>query len=403
MWDAYQVFVASALDLGAARERVISAIDNWHRGREEHRTMLKAVGYEQLGATLERDFQELINRELVAPADIVVAFFDSRIGNGTREEIRHTIVNGKARHVLAYCRTGRLQPARVQESLGGGRRGWLGSFTDLGELVRCLERDLTRKVLELRASSHAYSRLRGGVAEVYRHVPFPLARLLVQKMLRGVSDDVDRSARELSSLFAGISWADCTGLDSYRAHVHGLLDREQRRRTRVLAVCGEKGLESYAEADHYFRRFYDFARSWAPQCRVFRVFIERPQGRRNLAATARVKSDHARAPGVQPLTLKRSMRKAIDRRCPGVCATLDDGFGLLAFVPGRRGATTSVVIHSGVRQRLTFARVEAAAVVEPLLELAYELYAASEEFGQPELRRQIEATFLEARQRVARR
>ncbi len=402
MWDAYQVFVASALDLKTHRRKVIETIDGWHREQEEHRTLLKATYFEQLGPTLASDFQAEINRNLAAPADILVAFFDSRIGNGTIDEINQIIINGKARYALVYCRTDQVESAKVLESIGEGTRGWLGYFTDEDDLAAQLKEHLTKRVLKLRDSAHAYSRLRRGTTQIFKHAPFPLARFLVHHMLCEVARQVDCVSGQLGSLFAGICTADYTGLDNYIRYVHRVLDAESGQKTIVLAVCGEKGLRNYRQANQYFGRFYSYARPWAPRIRVFRVFVERPRRAKYLSVTKKVKKDHESAPGVVPLTLERKTRSEIEKAkfCPpGICENLDEGFGLLTFVRFKRGAKTSVVIHSGVREGLTFADLTERTAVAPLLELTRELYENSLEYGDHQA--ELEPAFERAKRAMA--
>lgn len=103
-----QVFIASPSDTGASRDAIERALTRWNSSRaESSQVVILPRRYEtsavpELGA----DGQDVINRQLVSSADIVIAVFANRLGSatqrdisGTVEEIKEADVAGKKVHV----------------------------------------------------------------------------------------------------------------------------------------------------------------------------------------------------------------------------------------------------------------------------------------------------------------
>lgn len=106
--SAITVLIASPSDTGEAREKVRDEVFQWTLNTGLRRGVVALPWlYERNAVPLSGDRpQALINNQAVNDADVVVAFFNSRLGSdtgmdvsGTAEEIRHAQERGRPVHV----------------------------------------------------------------------------------------------------------------------------------------------------------------------------------------------------------------------------------------------------------------------------------------------------------------
>lgn len=155
------VVIASPGDAAEERATVRDALADWNisRGRREGVSLLPWLWERHVVPRMGDRPQALINSQVVDQADIVVAFFDSKLGSatgvdvsGTAEEINRGIDMGKPVHV--YFSEEDLPRDVDEEQLAALRafqkelqeRGVLGSYSDSKDLaaqvVRAVEADL---------------------------------------------------------------------------------------------------------------------------------------------------------------------------------------------------------------------------------------------------------------------
>lgn len=181
------VLIASPSDTAVERIAVSEALADWNvmRGRRQ--------GAALLGWRYERHAvprvggrpQELINEQAVIQSDVVVAFFDSRLGtdtgidvSGTAEEINKAADAGKPVHVY-FSREDLPRDADTQQiealrtfQKGLQDRALLGYYTSPADLadqvVRALEHDMEAEGWAEEAESNARSKI-GGAALRWEH------------------------------------------------------------------------------------------------------------------------------------------------------------------------------------------------------------------------------------------
>lgn len=158
------ILVASPTDAAEERGTVRDALVDWNisRGRREHVALLPWLWERSAVAVLGDRPQALINRQAVDHADVVVAFFDSKLGSptemdvsGTAEEIARAQELGKPVHVYFSNEplprdVDRDQLAALdsfKKDLQG--KGILGDYEDprdlAGQVVRAIEHDIDRR------------------------------------------------------------------------------------------------------------------------------------------------------------------------------------------------------------------------------------------------------------------
>ena len=155
------VLVASPGDAIEERAAVREALVDWNvtRGRREHVALIPWLFERHAVAKVGKRPQAIINAQAVDQADVVVAFFDSRLGtetgvdvSGTAEEINRAVDLGKSVHV--YFSEEPLPRDVDDEQLKAlrafqaelERRGLMGRYVDpadlVGQVVRAIESDI---------------------------------------------------------------------------------------------------------------------------------------------------------------------------------------------------------------------------------------------------------------------
>lgn len=155
------VLVASPGDAADERAAVSQALLDWNitRGRREGVALLPWLWEKHSVARVGDRPQAVINAQAVDRADVVVAFFDSRLGtstgvdvSGTAEEINRAVHMGKPVHVYFSDEPlprdvdpTQLEALRDFEA-GLQSRGLLGRYGDpsdlVGQVVRAIEADI---------------------------------------------------------------------------------------------------------------------------------------------------------------------------------------------------------------------------------------------------------------------
>lgn len=155
------VVIASPGDAVEERAVVRDRLNDWNvdRGRREKVALLPWLWERHAVPSLGDRPQALINAQAVDQADVVVAFFDSRLGtstgvdvSGTAEEINRAVELGKPVHVYF---SGEDLPRDVDpdqlKALAAfkaelGAKGLLGDYMDssdlAGQVVRAIEADI---------------------------------------------------------------------------------------------------------------------------------------------------------------------------------------------------------------------------------------------------------------------
>lgn len=161
---AIKVMIASPSDVSAERQIVREVIHEWNSVHAEGRgQVLLAVGWESHASPEMGDRpQEIINRQLLRDADMLVAVFWTRLGtptgyapSGTVEEIEFHV--GSNRPALLYFSTASAPPDRLDipqlEALRSFRescrqRGLVETYSDLGEFRVKVARQLVQVVFQ---------------------------------------------------------------------------------------------------------------------------------------------------------------------------------------------------------------------------------------------------------------
>jgi hypothetical protein len=180
------VLIASPGDAVEERAAVREALVDWNitRGRRERVALLPWLFERHAVAKVGDRPQAIINAQAVDKADVVVAFFDSRLGtatevdvSGTAEEINRAADLGKSVHVyfseepLPRDVDGeQLQALRAFQA-EMEQRGLMGRYADpadlVGQVVRAIELDIEDAGW---ADPSAPSTAEAGADLVWRHV-----------------------------------------------------------------------------------------------------------------------------------------------------------------------------------------------------------------------------------------
>lgn len=155
------VLVASPGDAADERAAVSDGLLDWNitRGRREQVALLPWLWEKHAVPRVGGRPQAIVNAQAVDQADVVVAFFDSRLGtstgvdvSGTAEEINRAVDMGKPVHV--YFSDEPLSRDVDEEQLralrefqeGLQERGILGRYSDpsdlVGQVIRAIEADI---------------------------------------------------------------------------------------------------------------------------------------------------------------------------------------------------------------------------------------------------------------------
>jgi hypothetical protein len=155
----YEVMIASPSDLTEEREAAREAIADWNslHGRER-KTMLHPTGWEKDVSPEMGDPQLIINKRLLAAADMLLVFFWTKLGtateraeSGTVEEVKEAVAAGKEVMVYFSDRPADIssidpkQLIRLNKYKEEFRKlGVYGTFRSPEELKNRLAADLTR-------------------------------------------------------------------------------------------------------------------------------------------------------------------------------------------------------------------------------------------------------------------
>jgi hypothetical protein len=168
----HRVFIASPSDVRPSREEARHIIHLWNeRNWERERVMLVPLLWENMTPELGSRPQEIINRNLLALATILVCIFWSRIGtptgrakSGTLEEIKRFLKKSEAgKAAMVFFSTEPLphdhdryqwrELQRFKRLIKA--RGVIGEYKSFADLQDKLLRGLTDKVSELKRSDRS--------------------------------------------------------------------------------------------------------------------------------------------------------------------------------------------------------------------------------------------------------
>jgi hypothetical protein len=102
---AYRVFIASPDDCDAESEAAYHSVFEWNARYTltTRRAMIPTRWTHQMIPMAGGDPQDLINEELLAGSDLLVAILKGQLGTrGTEREVRYFMENGKARRVMLF-------------------------------------------------------------------------------------------------------------------------------------------------------------------------------------------------------------------------------------------------------------------------------------------------------------
>lgn len=142
-----QVFIASPSDTNSSRDAVERALSRWNASRSEHdHVVILPRRYETSAVPMMGgDGQEVINRQLVEKADVIIGIFANTLGSatpreisGTVEEIKEAQKAGKQVHV--YFSEADVPRAFAEQALKLDEyknefRGLYGTYVDDSDLV----------------------------------------------------------------------------------------------------------------------------------------------------------------------------------------------------------------------------------------------------------------------------
>jgi hypothetical protein len=144
-----QVLIASPGDTREARDEVEKSLHGWNGSRAEREQIIllpRRWETDSVPRMGEGDGQEVINKELVDKADIVIVIFNSKVGqataraiSGTAEELDKAVDDGKQVHVYfsnAPVNRTDLESAAQLEAFRKSLelRGLYGSYSDAADL-----------------------------------------------------------------------------------------------------------------------------------------------------------------------------------------------------------------------------------------------------------------------------
>ncbi len=159
----FKVMIASPSDVGAARGMAREVIRAWNNVHSEDKgIILMPIGWETHSApSMEAPAQEVINRQVLADCDLLVAAFWTRLGtptdsspSGTVEEIEKHLKAGKP--AMIYFSDEPVRPDSVDEAQYRAlkefrraceKRGLIETFSHLGEFQDKFSRQLAMTVL----------------------------------------------------------------------------------------------------------------------------------------------------------------------------------------------------------------------------------------------------------------
>lgn len=142
-----QVFIASPSDTSSSRDAVERALSRWNASRSESdgRVILPRRYETSAVPAMGLDGQEVINKQLVEKADIVIGIFANTLGSATPRELSGTVEEIKESHdagkkVHVYFSEADVPREFAEQSLKLEEykkefRGLYGTYTDDSDLV----------------------------------------------------------------------------------------------------------------------------------------------------------------------------------------------------------------------------------------------------------------------------
>lgn len=163
----YRLLVASPGDVKAERKAVVEAVNEWNRwhGAERRAVFLPSLWETDVAPAMGERPQEIVNRQIVEDADLLVGIFWTRLGtpaggneSGTVEEIRKVWERRGGENVLLYFSSKALSPEKLdsaeyarlkafkQECRG---KGIVQDFRSPAQIKGMIDRHLSSRAQEL--------------------------------------------------------------------------------------------------------------------------------------------------------------------------------------------------------------------------------------------------------------
>lgn len=165
---AYKVFIASPGDCSAESEAAYRRVLEWNARHTPtmRRVMIPVRWTHQMIPVAGGDPQDLINEQLLADSDLLVAIFKGQLGStrGTEREVRYFMEHGKARRVMLFVRDDVLRDPQLGGFLLEMRdnAAFIQEYIAEQDLLEHLEEALLRRAQVSLAARHV-SILRGAL------------------------------------------------------------------------------------------------------------------------------------------------------------------------------------------------------------------------------------------------
>jgi hypothetical protein len=158
-----KVMIASPGDVAAERQAVRDVLTEWNHIHSEDRSLvLMPIGWETHSAPSMGDRpQAIINKQILADCDLLIAIFWTRFGSptgvaesGTAEEIQEHLAAGK--QAMIYFSSAPVRPDSVDEKQYAALKafkqecykiGLVESYDSLGEFRDKFSRQLTQRII----------------------------------------------------------------------------------------------------------------------------------------------------------------------------------------------------------------------------------------------------------------
>lgn len=180
-----QVFIASPSDTTSSRDAIERALSRWNASRAEsdHLVILPRRYETSAVPQMGNDGQQVINKQLVDSADIVIAVFANKLGSatprsvsGTVEEIKEAYDAGKKVHVYfseaAVPREFMAQAAEL-EKYKAEFQGLYGTYTDDSDLVDQVRHAIDTDMPSFGGVSHQEPKSSANPIARHQHERFP--------------------------------------------------------------------------------------------------------------------------------------------------------------------------------------------------------------------------------------
>lgn len=180
-----QVFIASPSDTTSSRDAIERALSRWNASRAESDNLVILPRRYETSAVpqMGNDGQQVINKQLVESADIVIAVFANKLGSatprsvsGTVEEIKEAHAAGKKVHVYfseAPVPREYMNQVAELEKYKAEFQGLYGTYTDDSDLVDQVRHAIDTDMPSFGGVSHQEQKSSANPIARHQHDRFP--------------------------------------------------------------------------------------------------------------------------------------------------------------------------------------------------------------------------------------